>query len=76
MNVTHTVLSPKTCGFWPLDVNVTAKYTLHSQLLFATRLCFLFCNQLVIRRAVEIESLQLVRAKVVCGLQVEFGLLS
>ena len=37
----------------------------HSQLLFATRLCFPFCNQLasarlVIRRAVEIESLQLV----------------
>jgi len=34
----------------------------HPQLLFDTRLCFLFCNQLtsarlVIRRAVEIESL-------------------
>jgi hypothetical protein len=37
----------------------------HSQPLFATRLCFLFCNhlafaRLVIRRAVEMENLRFV----------------
>ena len=45
----------------------------HSQPLFATRLCFLFCNQLasarlVIRRAVEIESPRFVSCSWFIGL--------
>ena len=45
----------------------------HSQPPFATRLCFLFCNQLasarlVIRRAVEMESLQFVGCSWFIGL--------
>jgi hypothetical protein len=44
----------------------------HSQPLFATRICFVFCNQLaferlVIRRAVEIQTPWLVGLFVIIG---------